>query len=209
MPLGPGGYDSNGIWQYGEDDSEALASDLLNLGMQSVSDTIAALGGGFDASITITATDATWTVPTLGNPIVKVTAIGGGGGGGSSAANVNQNGSNGSNGGTTTFNAGGAGTVTATGGVGGIGMRVSGAVVTNASDGFIAGNGGPGAASIASDYGYTATSGHGGQITTTYLDLTGISTVNVTIGAGGAGGTTAVVGGDGGDGVVIFEYVAG
>ena len=44
MPLGPGGYDSNGIWLYGEDDSEALASDLLNLGMQSVSD---ALGAGF------------------------------------------------------------------------------------------------------------------------------------------------------------------
>ena len=44
MPLGPGGLDSNGIWLYGEDDSEALASDLLNLGMQSVSD---ALGAGF------------------------------------------------------------------------------------------------------------------------------------------------------------------
>lgn len=167
------------------------------------------LASGFTASTAITATDASWAVPTLASTIVKVTVIGGGGGGGSSAANVSQNGSNGSNGGTTTFNAGGAGTVTATGGVGGIGMRVSGAVVTNASDGFIAGNGGPGAASIASDYGYTATSGHGGQITKSYLDLTGISTVNVTIGAGGAGGTTAVVGGDGGDGVVIFEYVAG
>jgi len=37
MPTGPGGLDSNGIWQFGEDDSEALASDLLNLGMGSVS----------------------------------------------------------------------------------------------------------------------------------------------------------------------------
>jgi hypothetical protein len=44
MPLGPGGLDSNGIWLYGEDDSEALASDLLNIGMQSVSDVI---GAGF------------------------------------------------------------------------------------------------------------------------------------------------------------------
>jgi hypothetical protein len=43
MPLGPGGLDANGVWQYGEDDSEALASDLLNLGMESVSDVIAAL----------------------------------------------------------------------------------------------------------------------------------------------------------------------
>ena len=45
MPLGPGGYDSNGIWLYGEDDSEALASDLLNVGMQSVSDALATAGG--------------------------------------------------------------------------------------------------------------------------------------------------------------------
>lgn len=40
MPTGPGGLDSKGIWQYGEDDSEALASDLLNLGMASVSTAI-------------------------------------------------------------------------------------------------------------------------------------------------------------------------
>jgi hypothetical protein len=45
MPLGPGGLDSNGIWLYGEDDSEALASDLLNLGMQSVSDALSGVGG--------------------------------------------------------------------------------------------------------------------------------------------------------------------
>jgi len=45
MPVGPGGLDSNGIWQFGEDDSEALASDLLNLGMGSVSTAISTLGG--------------------------------------------------------------------------------------------------------------------------------------------------------------------
>jgi len=45
MPIGPGGLDSNGIWQFGEDDSEALASDLLNLGMGSVSTAISTLGG--------------------------------------------------------------------------------------------------------------------------------------------------------------------
>jgi len=45
MPIGPGGLDSNGIWQFGEDDSEALASDLLNLGMGSVSTALSTLGG--------------------------------------------------------------------------------------------------------------------------------------------------------------------
>lgn len=44
MPTGPGGLDANGIWQYGEDDTEALASDLLNLGMGSVSTVVAGLG---------------------------------------------------------------------------------------------------------------------------------------------------------------------
>ena len=44
MPTGPGGLDANGVWQYGEDDTEALASDLLNLGMGSVSTVVGALG---------------------------------------------------------------------------------------------------------------------------------------------------------------------
>lgn len=38
MPIGPGSLDANGIWQFGEADTESLASDLLNLGMESVSD---------------------------------------------------------------------------------------------------------------------------------------------------------------------------
>jgi hypothetical protein len=58
MPLGPGGYDSNGIWLYGEDDSEALASDLLNLGMQSVSD---AISGGLGAILQVVSTTKTDT----------------------------------------------------------------------------------------------------------------------------------------------------
>lgn len=44
MPTGPGGLDANGVWQYGEDDTEALASDLLNLGMGSVSTVVGGLG---------------------------------------------------------------------------------------------------------------------------------------------------------------------
>lgn len=38
MPTGPGSFDANGIWLYGEDDTESLASDLLNIGQDSVSD---------------------------------------------------------------------------------------------------------------------------------------------------------------------------
>ena len=58
MPIGPGGLDSNGIWQFGEDDSEALASDLLNLGMASVSTAIGGLGGaGILQVVSTTKTD--------------------------------------------------------------------------------------------------------------------------------------------------------
>jgi len=56
MPIGPGGLDSNGIWQFGEDDSEALASDLLNLGMGSVSTAISTLGGVLQV-VSVTKTD--------------------------------------------------------------------------------------------------------------------------------------------------------
>lgn len=48
MPTGPGALDANGIWQFGEDDSESLASDLLNLGMESVSDAVADLQDQID-----------------------------------------------------------------------------------------------------------------------------------------------------------------
>lgn len=38
MPAGSGAIDANGVYQYGEADAEALFSDLLNRGMDSVSD---------------------------------------------------------------------------------------------------------------------------------------------------------------------------
>lgn len=38
MPAGNGFTDDQGVWQYGENDAQALASDLLNLGQASVSD---------------------------------------------------------------------------------------------------------------------------------------------------------------------------
>jgi hypothetical protein len=50
--------------------------------------------------------------------------------------------------------------------------------------------------------------GGGGRINVSYLNLSGISTVNVTIGAGGAGATSGfAAGGNGGRGEVIVEYV--
>ena len=40
MGIGPGFIDAEGIWQYGEDDTETLMSDLLDIGQQSVSDAL-------------------------------------------------------------------------------------------------------------------------------------------------------------------------
>ena len=164
-----------------------------------------AVNTGFTASQTITATDATWSVPTLASPIVKVTVIGGGGGGGGAAADGTQ--ADGGTGGTTTFNAGGAGTVTAAGGAGGF-RAVRNVDGKTGSLGFASSNGG--GAGLRSDQSLTANDGFGGLISVAYLDMTGISTVNVTIGAGGAqGGTGGQKGGLGGRGEVIVEYVAG
>lgn len=42
MPSGPGSLDAQGVWKYGEADTQALASDLLNLGQTSVSTQFAA-----------------------------------------------------------------------------------------------------------------------------------------------------------------------
>jgi hypothetical protein len=165
---------------------------------------------GFTASSVITASNASWPVPTLASPIVKVTVIGGGGGGGGAGTGT---GANGGNGGSTTFNAGGAGSVTAAGGAFGRGGTQDGAG-NNGTTGFAAGNGGGGATVLlVGSGGYNGDKGNGGEIKVSYLNLSGISTVNVTIGAGGAAGAgtggTAYNGGTGGDGVVIVEYVAG
>ena len=78
MPIGPGGLDSNGIWQFGEDDSEALASDLLNLGMSSVSTAIGALPAPADPAIlqvvSTTKTD-TFSASVSGGGNVAVTGL--------------------------------------------------------------------------------------------------------------------------------------
>jgi hypothetical protein len=167
-------------------------------------------GGGFTARTVITATNTSWPVPSLANPIVKVTAVGGGGGGGGIYSNTNPGA-----GGTTTFNAGGAGTVTAVGGVAGSQIRtgIGGIAGATGRSGLTAGNQGIGATYYnESTLNYiAATTGGGGEIRVAYLNMTGISTVNVTIGSGGSGGAGGggfASGGAGGRGEVIFEYVA-
>lgn len=161
----------------------------------------------FDAVTTITATDASWSVPSLGDPIVKVTVIGGGGGG--SSCVFNTGGSDGGQGGTTTFDAGSAGTAIATGGLGGkayYGAGAGGNAGNPGTDGTSAGNGGQSQArTLSSSNQSMGNPGNGGVITVAYLDMTGISTANVTIGAGGAAGASAAAGGRG---EVIVEYKA-
>lgn len=160
------------------------------------------LKGGFTASTAITATDASWSVPTLADPVVRVTIIGGGGGGGASV------GADGSDGTSSTFVTT-AGTATALGGNGG-GAGNSNYVGDNGFDGWGTGNGGNGGSDATNDF--SGGQGQGGQGIVAYYDLDGIATANVTVGAGGAGGVPAAGyegGGDGGDGVVIVEYRAG
>jgi len=164
--------------------------------------------GAFNAREIITATNASWPVPTLGSPIVKVTVIGGGGGGGGAG---DASSTAGGDGGTTTFNASTAGTVTASGGKGGYAGTGSNAGAA-ATLGNASANAGGGATRLAAGGNYGGANGLGGAKTVSYLDLTGISTVNVTIGAGGTAGTFTGNGSNGaagGRGEVIVEYVAG
>jgi hypothetical protein len=157
---------------------------------------------GFTARALITSTPVggTWSVPSLASPIVKVTVIGGGGGGGSTDSAAP------GDGGTTTFNAGGAGTVSAAGGLGGRSGNATNAGRAGQA-GFASSNGGGGGMQSGSSR--DGTSGIGGAITVAYLNLAGISTVNVAIGGGGAGAIGSPNGGAGGRGEVIVEYVAG
>jgi hypothetical protein len=165
---------------------------------------------GFTASATITASNASWPVPALRSPFVKVTVIGGGGGGGASV--VAGSGGSGGDGGTTTFDAAGAGSVTAAGGIGGTGGSAGTSRTGTAGlPGFTSGNAGTAGNSgetPSPNRSWSGSNGTGGAITVAYLNLTGISTVDVTIGGGGAAGTGSRAGGVGGRGEVIVEYVA-
>jgi hypothetical protein len=173
-----------------EDVADAVAAGLTN--------------ASFNAREVITATDATWPVPSLSNQIVKVTAIGGGGGGGGSGAFTSAAG----DGGTTTFGVGETFVLTASGGA--RGNHAGGNQQSNgraAKLGFVSGNNGQAGNSELGAH--SGVSGLGGEIKVNYIDLTGKTTLNVVIGAGGAGGVGTHNGSAGGRGEVIVEYVAG
>ena len=157
----------------------------------------------FTARAVITSTPAggIWTVPALGSTIVKVTVIGGGGGGGGLTTI-------GGNGTATTFNVGGAGSVTAAGGLGGHSGQDNSAKPTSTL-GFSASNGGSGSITRnGSGDRRTSGFGTGGKINIAYFNLSGISSASVTVGSGGAGGTGGSPGNPGGGGEIIIEYVA-
>jgi hypothetical protein len=189
-----------------DEGSGAVDGDVLTYdGVGNVWSPVAPAGGGFDASETITASNASWSVPALGSPIVRVVAIGGGGGGGETSTPSAAG--NGGTGGSTSFGA----HVTAAGGQGGLGGTTNTAGRAG-TPGFAAGNHGMSSQSIdqASGRTYPGCEGLGGEVKIVYVDLTGVSTVDVVIGAGGAGGANngAPNGGPGGRGEVIVEYKA-
>lgn len=70
MPTGPGGLDAQGVYLYGEDDTEALVSDQLNLAPASISDQFVLDRARLTAVEVLTASDA-WAAPTLQNSWVN------------------------------------------------------------------------------------------------------------------------------------------
>ena len=179
------------------------------------SNTVSAFNGtswlglsNFNSRTVITATDNTWAVPTLASSIVRVIVIGGGGGGG--GANATGVPGDGLTGGTSYFGFGAGFEISAGGGGGGRGAAAALTGVAGTA-GFASGNGGGGAVDSQNSRVNTATggNGNGGEVKIGYVDLAGVATVDVRIGAGGTGGTGTYAGGAGGRGEVIVEYLAG
>lgn len=75
MASGAGYYDANGIYRYGETDQVGLFSDMLNIGMESVSDSISNLSGILQiASVNLeTLAEVTQTTYTANVPNFTVT----------------------------------------------------------------------------------------------------------------------------------------
>jgi hypothetical protein len=155
----------------------------------------AAVGAGFNALEVITASNATYSIPSLGSSIIKVTVIGGGGGGGGTSGN-------GGNGGNSSVAGTGLSTVTALGGTGG---ALDGNTTSSSPTfSFASANNGTGNKADRGEH------GNGGEIKQAYLNVAGLSTLDITIGSGGSGGSGGA-GGDGKNGFrgeVILEYVS-
>lgn len=158
----------------------------------------------FNNVAVITSTNATWSVPTLTSPIVRVTVIGGGGGGGNRS-------NAGTAGGSSTFASGQSFAVTAAGGAGGL---AAGAAGTAGETGWHSANGGMAGGATVNTDGEDGQAGFGGEIKIGYCNLTGFTTLNLVVGTGGTGGAqaasggggTAFAGGAGGRGEIIVEY---
>ena len=193
-----------------------LPTDLVRDGAQAIQDLAEATADGLDATgfdsiAVITATDTSWPVPSLTSSVVRVTVIGagGGGGGGEGAGGVRSN--PGGSGGATEFGVGAAFSVIAAGGAGG--TRAANATPPAGPDGLRSANGGMGGSSgTEPESRGPGLTGYGGEIKIAYIDLSEVSTVNVSIGAGGSGGAGAGSGANtgaaGGRGEVIVEYKA-
>lgn len=153
----------------------------------------------------------TWVNPNaiLASPIVRVTMAGGGGGGGGGQGDGSVIGGFGGNGGSTTFTAGSFSQITPGGG-GGAGAGTASA--TDQTFGWNAGNNGYGGqCNNASGARSAGTDGSGGVIRSFYVDLTGASSVVMSVGSGGAGGTAgsnAAPGSAGVAGWVMIEYAS-
>jgi len=149
-------------------------------------------GGGFNTLDRVTASNASYDVSGISG-FAKITCIGAGGGGGKWGV------SGGVTGGDTTVSDG-TNTITGNGGSG-AGLTGETPVISNQK---VNSNGG----TLDEASGNTSRenmSGQGGVISEDYLDLTSISSLNITIGAGGTGGEGARAGGNG---LVILEYAS-
>jgi hypothetical protein len=163
-----------------------LGTDLVKDGAGDIQQLAEDVAAGLDLGaktqrVTLTASNASYSVPTAARKNgVKITCIGGGGG-----ANNAGSGSAGA-GGTTSFGS----FLSAAGGGGGPQAGVTG---NNGAAGWRSDNHGT----------CQFNDGQGGQVLINYVDLSAATTVNVTIGAGGAGNGG---GGSGGRGEIVLEF---
>jgi hypothetical protein len=149
-------------------------------------------GGGFNSSVTITATNSSYPIPTMASDIIKVTVVGGGGGGGAYGDSTKD----GSSGGTSSVAGSGLTTISASGGEGGINDANDPRV--DAVSSFVSANFGHARAGEGEH-------GGGGEVKFGYLNINGLTTLNMTIGAGGSGGATSVKSGFRGE--IVMEYL--
>lgn len=157
-------------------------------------------GGAHTQRVVLTASNASYSIPTAARkPGVKLTVVGGGGGG--SGARTD----NAGNGGASSVTGTGV-SVTAAGGTGGVGSNTVSRNGAPGTAGFASGNGGqPGVHRADQEWGTSP--GNGGVITVAYVNLTSLTTLNVTVGAGGTAPAGAfATGGVGGRGQVNIEF---